>query len=111
MKFTGNVYVQILNAIISQYNCFQKYVDDLTYSTSWWNSACFTMARGTRLRSWLKYYATIRKVAGSIPDEVIGIFNWRNPSNRTMAQGSTQPPTEISTRNLPGDKGRREPIV
>jgi hypothetical protein len=28
MKFTVNVYVQILNAIISQYNSFQKYVDD-----------------------------------------------------------------------------------
>jgi hypothetical protein len=31
------------------------------------------------------------KVAGSIPDEVIGIFNLSNPSSRTMALGSTQP--------------------
>jgi hypothetical protein len=29
-----------------------------------------------------------------------------NPSSRTMALGSTQPPTEMSTRNLPGGKGR-----
>jgi hypothetical protein len=29
-------------------------------------------------------------------------FNWPNPSSRTMALGSTQPLTEMSTRNLPG---------
>jgi hypothetical protein len=40
----------------------------------------------------------------SIPDEVIGLFNWPNTSSRTMALGSTQPLTEMSTRNLPGGK-------
>jgi hypothetical protein len=44
---------------------------------------------------------------GSIPDEVIGFFNLPNFSNRTRAEGSTQPLTEMSTRNLPGDKGRQ----
>jgi len=29
---------------------------------------------GTRWRSWLRHCATSRKVAGSIPDGVIGIF-------------------------------------
>jgi hypothetical protein len=29
-----------------------------------------------------------------------------NPSSRTMALGSTQPLTEMSTRNHPGGKGR-----
>jgi len=29
---------------------------------------------GTRWRSWLRHRATSRKVAGSIPDDVIGIF-------------------------------------
>jgi hypothetical protein len=43
---------------------------------------------------------------GSIPDEVIGIFNLPNPSSRPMALGSTQPLTEMSARNLPGGKGR-----
>jgi hypothetical protein len=33
-------------------------------------------------------------------------FNWPNPSSRTMALGSTQPLTEMSTRNLTGGKGR-----
>jgi hypothetical protein len=44
--------------------------------------------------------------AGSIPDKVIGFFNWPNPSSVIMARGSTQPLTEVSTRNLPEGKGR-----
>jgi hypothetical protein len=63
------------------------------------------MPGGTRKGSWLRHYATSRKVAGSINDEVIGIFNWPNPSSRTMALGSTQPLTEMSTKNFPGGKG------
>jgi hypothetical protein len=50
------------------------------------------------------YYATSQKVSGSIPDEIIGILNLPNPSSRTVALGSTQPLTEMSTRNLPGGK-------
>ena len=41
----------------------------------------------TRWRSWLRHSATNRKVACSIPDGVIGIFHWHNPSGRTMALG------------------------
>jgi hypothetical protein len=33
-------------------------------------------------------------------------FNRPNPSSRTMTVKSTQPLTEVSTRNLHGDKGR-----
>jgi hypothetical protein len=40
--------------------------------------------------------ATSRKVAGSIPDEVHGFFNWPNPSSRTVALGSTQNLTEMN---------------
>jgi hypothetical protein len=32
-------------------------------------------------------------------------FNLPNPSSLTMALGSTQPQTEMSTRNLPGGGG------
>jgi hypothetical protein len=60
----------------------------------------------TRYRSWLRHYATNRKVADSIPDEVIGIFSRPNPSSRTMVLGLTQPLTEMSTRNFPGGKER-----
>jgi hypothetical protein len=45
-------------------------------------------------------FATSRKVAGSIPDGVIGIFHWHNPSDRTMALGLTQPLKEMNTRNI-----------
>ena len=45
----------------------------------------------------LRCYATNRKVAGSIPDGVTGIFRWHNPSDRTMALGSTHPVKEMST--------------
>ena len=44
---------------------------------------------GTRWRSWLRHCATSRKVAGSIPDGVIEILLWHNPSGRTMALGLT----------------------
>ena len=56
--------------------------------------------RGTRWRSWLRHCAASRKVVGSIPDGVIGIFHWHNPSGRTMALVLTQPLTEMSTRNI-----------
>jgi hypothetical protein len=40
------------------------------------------------------------EVARSIPDDVIGIFYWLDPSGRIMPFGSTQPLTEMSTRNI-----------
>jgi hypothetical protein len=40
-----------------------------------------------------------------VPDEV-DFFNLPNSFSRTMALGSTQPLTEMSTRNLPGGKKR-----
>jgi hypothetical protein len=51
-------------------------------------------------------YATSRKAAGLIPGEVTGLGNSPDPSSLTMALGSSQPLTEMSTRNLPRDKGR-----
>jgi hypothetical protein len=65
------------------------------------------MSEGMRYRSWLRQYSTSQKVAGSIPDEVSGLFNWLNPSSRIVAPESTQPLTEMSTRNLVG--GKRQP--
>jgi hypothetical protein len=54
----------------------------------------------------LMHYATSQRVADSIPDEVTECFNWPNPSSHIMALGSTQPLSEINTRNFPGGKGR-----
>jgi hypothetical protein len=59
--------------------------------------------------SWLRHCATNRKVAGSIPDAVIGIFYWHNPSGRTMALGLTQPLTDMSTRNI--SWGQSRPVL
>jgi hypothetical protein len=70
--------------------CFVNKETNIIYVTNW----------GTPWRSWLRHVATRRKVADSIPDGVIGIFHSHNPSGRTMALGSTQTITEISTRNI-----------
>jgi hypothetical protein len=43
---------------------------------------------------------------GRSPVQVPDKEDFFNPSNITMALGSTQPLTEMSTRNLPGGKKR-----
>jgi hypothetical protein len=55
---------------------------------------------GHAVAQWLRHCATNRKVAGSIPDGVTGIFHCHNPSGRTLALGSTKPVTEMTTRNI-----------
>jgi len=56
----------------------------------------------------MRHRATSRKVPGSTPDGVTGIFHGHNPSGRTIALGLTQPLTEMSTRNIYWvDKGGR----
>jgi hypothetical protein len=50
----------------------------------------------------MRHYATSRKVAGLVPDDVIGFFN----SSSTMALGPTQPLTEMTISNLPVGKRR-----
>jgi hypothetical protein len=47
------------------------------------------------------------EVAGSSPGWM-DFFNLPNPSSRIMSLGSTQPLTEMSTRNLAGGKKRPE---
>jgi hypothetical protein len=54
----------------------------------------------SRWRSWLRHCAKIRKVVGSIPGGIIGIFHWLTPSGRTMAIGSTPPLTKMSSRHI-----------
>jgi hypothetical protein len=62
---------------------------------------------GRAVAQWLRHYATNRQVAGSIPDGVIGIFQWHNPSGRTMVLRSTQPLIEMSTRCISWGEGGR----
>jgi hypothetical protein len=55
---------------------------------------------GTRWHNRLTHRATSRKVSGSITDGVTGIFDGHKTSDRTMALGSTQLLTEMSTGNI-----------
>jgi hypothetical protein len=63
---------------------------------------------GTWWCSWLRHWATSRKVAGPIPDGVTGIFHWHKPFGHTMALELTQSLTEMSTRNI--SWGWRRPV-
>ena len=65
-----------------------------------WFWYAVSLCRGIRCSSCWKHCTTSWKVTGSIPDSVIGIFYWHNPSGRTMALGLTHPITEMSTRNI-----------
>jgi len=78
---------------IKQTPVFKGLVQDSCGARCWW-------------LSWLRHCATSRKVAGSIPDGVIGIFYWHNSSNRTMALCSTQPRKWIPGTLPGGEDGR-----
>jgi len=66
------------------------------------------MINGTQWRSWLRHCAPSRKVTGSIPVVVTGIFHWHKPSGHTMDLGLTHTLTEMSTKNISwGGKGGR----
>ena len=60
----------------------------------------YAASGGTWWHSWLRHCTTNWKVTGLIPDGVIGIFHWLNPSSCTITPGSTQPVTELSTRDI-----------
>jgi hypothetical protein len=55
---------------------------------------------GTAVAQWLRFCATNLKVADSIPDGVMENFFDINPSDRTMAMGSTQTLTDMSTGRI-----------
>ena len=57
------------------------------YSSTLPSTSALDGGWGTRWCSWLRHCATNRKVAGSIPHGITGIFHWHNPSGRTVALG------------------------
>jgi hypothetical protein len=59
---------------------------------------------GHAVAQWLRHCTTNRKVAGSIPYGVIGIFHRHNAFVPTMALRSTHPLTEMSTMSTMGVK-------
>jgi hypothetical protein len=88
--------VQIIKPLIMYFSPFPCYLIHLRpkYSPQ------HPILKGTAVAQWLRCCATNRKVADSIPDSVTGIFHWHNSPDRTMALGSTQPLTEMSTRRI-----------
>jgi hypothetical protein len=60
------------------------------------NIITYLNEEGTAVTHWLGYCTTNQKVACSIPDGVLEFFININPSDRTMAMGSTQPLTEMN---------------
>jgi hypothetical protein len=56
---------------------------------------------GTAIAQWLRCCVTNQKVAGSIPEGVLEFFIDINPSDSTMALGSTQLLIEMSTGSIP----------
>ena len=60
----------------------------------------FLISKLCHLRDEKGHCSTSRKDEGSNPDGVIGIFHWHNLSGRTMVLRSTQPLTEMSTKNI-----------
>jgi hypothetical protein len=66
---------------------------------------CTLLDSWTQLRSWLRHYATSRKVTASFPDEVTGFFNWPIPSSRNMTLELTQPLTKWVAGIFLGIKG------
>jgi len=92
VPFSGKFFVYY--PINFNYWSWSSYICPRLYKEIYLNTVLYAVAQ------WLRCCATNRKVAGSIPDGVISIFNWYNPSDRTMALGSTQPLTEMSTRSI-----------
>ena len=75
-------------------------VQQIWYTVSGGTSGYDIHTDGIKNQKLLLHRATGRKVAVSIPDDVIGNSLWHNPSGRTMALGLTQLLTEMSTRNI-----------
>jgi hypothetical protein len=64
------------------YCCGTQYMLHTTLNFTYHGDSLYC---GTRWCTWLRHCATNREVTVSIPDGVIGICHWRNPSGRTMA--------------------------
>jgi len=64
----------------------------------WYAATCFGPFASIVRVLYKNTFTDDRQIVGSIPDGVIGIFQLHNPSGRTMALGSTQSLTEMSTK-------------
>jgi hypothetical protein len=72
---------------VTKLYCIYKHWEAGVWEGTWWCSS-------------LRHCVTSRKVVGSIPDGLIGIFCWHNLSGCTVVMVSTRPVTEMSTRGI-----------
>jgi hypothetical protein len=79
--------VWILSNDVNDGTQYNKSLTVLWKHQSVHNTEIYNCSSVNQWRSWLGHCATSRKVAGSIPDGVIGIFHLHNPSGRTMTLG------------------------
>jgi hypothetical protein len=90
-------------------NAWNYTVPDLFLESGWIKkrNKCILALSHSEVACWL-VEALCYKTVGRWFDSrrVHWIFNWPNPSSRTMALGLTKPVTEMSTRNIPGNKER-----
>ena len=101
---TSNCITQILGCRqeqlwIARCVSLNVWVESIKWSCTWLQTTTSDYIKKQLVSPFQRHRATSRKVVGSIPDGAIAIFHWHNPSDRTMALGSTQSLTEMSTRN------------
>jgi hypothetical protein len=97
---------KILLSVISLWNNGEFYInkkfwEELISYFPWYGARVSVVRWGTMLQAWM--------LRVRIPMRSLDFFSWPNPSRRAMALGSTQPLTEMSSRNLPG--GKRRPAL
>ena len=97
---TSPWHISLTSDVLRATNCDVRTKDICTVTTERVNVFLISNCQRYAVAQWLRRCASNRKVAGSIPDGVIGILHWHNPSDRTMALGSTEPLTEMSTRSI-----------
>jgi hypothetical protein len=91
LEFQRNAWRYIPEGITHNHRCRTSNPANGNFFTlQSFNYACSVVGWGTMLQT------------GRSPVQVPDKMNFFNPSSRTMALGSTQPLTEMSTRNLPG---------
>jgi len=104
LQFNISFFTKLMNSIHKRHVASVCPSMHTLYLPYYWTAFYDTWVRGGAV-GWGT--GTSRKVAGSIPNDVIGIFHWHNPSGRTMALGLTQPLTEMSTNISWGGKSGR----
>jgi hypothetical protein len=95
LKHQLSCILQLLSWVLADRICFDELLpEEIIQLFNIWSGACGSVvgwgtmpqAGRSRVQVWMRWI----------------FFNWPNPSSCTVALGSTQPLTEMSTRKIPG---------